>query len=389
MNNKIQAYYGEYSLDHWLTLIKTGNLTLPPYQREFVWEKKFIQELAKSFNDGLFISPVIIARLKKQDGSFENIVLDGQQRLTSIVLLKENKFPKNKENTLWESYDKLKDANDYKDEKYEKYGNLDLKKHFLGFSYIFYSESDVQKQEKCFAEIFHKINSLGTALNHYQRVEALKYIFHSCQNIFASNKNKDCFPKFNLIRLLVFLILYKNSLENEGLEYIKKKIKSYQNMNSNSVVIKENTFNQLEYDLMYEIGREESDSDSDTFGKLEKNNITINKLNNKLNVLIEKQKKLKDLIGVQNKTGSDSINLNLIVTSDLYLFGLVNQVVIEDRDEAELNITTDTFQQLDNLITEQDNDGGSKKQPNTLDKIYKRIEDSIDFWNQVFPKPKP
>lgn len=79
---KIQTFYGEYSLEHWIRLMKEGNILLPEYQRSFKWGTNKIIELIKSFREDQFIPPVIIAR----EGD-KNFVLDGQQRLTSLLLV--------------------------------------------------------------------------------------------------------------------------------------------------------------------------------------------------------------------------------------------------------------------------------------------------------------
>lgn len=83
MENKV--YYGEYSLSHWVDLILKKNLKLPKYQRHFVWDEKKTLKLVDSLNNGQFVPPVIIGSFKDEDG-YHNYILDGQQRLTSILL---------------------------------------------------------------------------------------------------------------------------------------------------------------------------------------------------------------------------------------------------------------------------------------------------------------
>lgn len=92
MENKV--YYGEYSLNYWIELILSKSIVLPEYQRSFVWKEDDIQQLVKSFKAKQFVQPVTIALMKtnsKVNG--QNLILDGQQRLTTILLSKIGYIP--------------------------------------------------------------------------------------------------------------------------------------------------------------------------------------------------------------------------------------------------------------------------------------------------------
>ena len=56
-----RVYYGEYTLKHWVELMLTKNITLPEYQRHFVWEESDVRRLMDSLKSGQFIMPVTIA----------------------------------------------------------------------------------------------------------------------------------------------------------------------------------------------------------------------------------------------------------------------------------------------------------------------------------------
>lgn len=43
MENRV--YYGEYSLAYWLELILNQKITLPAYQRHFVWDEEKMNAL--------------------------------------------------------------------------------------------------------------------------------------------------------------------------------------------------------------------------------------------------------------------------------------------------------------------------------------------------------
>lgn len=89
-----RTYYGVYSLEGSMELVVKGNIVLPEYQRHFVWNPKDLKRLIKSLRDGQFVQPVTIGLYKKANKSNINLLLDGQQRLSSILLAHLGYFPK-------------------------------------------------------------------------------------------------------------------------------------------------------------------------------------------------------------------------------------------------------------------------------------------------------
>lgn len=82
-----RVYYGEYSLRHWINMLLSKNIILPEYQRSFVWDEKDVRRLVDSIQHGQFVQPVTIALYKVEDGMpGQNLIIDGQQRLSSILL---------------------------------------------------------------------------------------------------------------------------------------------------------------------------------------------------------------------------------------------------------------------------------------------------------------
>ena len=103
MENKV--YYGEYTLMHWINMMLTGNIVLPDYQRHFVWREKDVKRLLQSLSDGQFVQPVTIA-LYNDGTTKQNLILDGQQRLTSLLLAYLGYFPnkpKIRKQSQWQS----------------------------------------------------------------------------------------------------------------------------------------------------------------------------------------------------------------------------------------------------------------------------------------------
>ena len=72
---------------HWVNMLMANNITLPEYQRSFVWGEKDIKRLLKSIAEGQFVQPVTIALYPDYTNKKKtNLILDGQQRLTSLLL---------------------------------------------------------------------------------------------------------------------------------------------------------------------------------------------------------------------------------------------------------------------------------------------------------------
>ena len=82
---KTRTYYGEYTLKHWVDLILSKDIILPDYQRSFAWKEDKIKRFILSLHEGEYVPPVIVAA-GQEYGKSVNLILDGQQRLTSILL---------------------------------------------------------------------------------------------------------------------------------------------------------------------------------------------------------------------------------------------------------------------------------------------------------------
>ena len=80
-----RVYYGEYSLSYWIEMMMKGKIVLPTYQRYFVWKEEHVKNLIDSMKEGLFVPPVSIGKCQIKEVD-QNLIIDGQQRLTSILL---------------------------------------------------------------------------------------------------------------------------------------------------------------------------------------------------------------------------------------------------------------------------------------------------------------
>lgn len=226
-----KVYYGEYSLKHWMKLMLTRNIVLPEYQRHFVWEQRDVKRLIQSLKDGQFVQPVTIA-LYNVDGKRENLILDGQQRLTSILLAYLGYFPDKKKfldsipeyiaseddsalddspayygdniasksPILWKYTELIKEEHKKdkiidkirSDDKYEAlrdpiYATLNdefYEKTYLGFSYVVPSSTDEVIVQKNFSKLFRNINYFGKKLDPIESRKSLYYQNHNLTRFF-------------------------------------------------------------------------------------------------------------------------------------------------------------------------------------------------------------
>jgi hypothetical protein len=259
-----------------------GNIVLPEYQRSFVWDEKDIKRLIKSFNDGQFVQPITIAQYKTEN-TVQNLILDGQQRLTSILLYYLGYFPnkdkfnvleesvitsddptddettndkandkkiigwtfedllKNTTNTIETIKEKLKDDNRYSEITKDKDKDIILDdnfldNHFLGFSYIIPNCNTCDEINSYYSTLFRKINYYGVSLTNLECRRSLYYMNSEIKNYFEGktddNKNILCDIKIpgnntniEIIRYLSNLSLYytlEKSNEANGFKFNKE-----------------------------------------------------------------------------------------------------------------------------------------------------------------------
>lgn len=221
---KTRVYYGEYTLRHWLNLMLTRNIDLPEYQRSFVWEEADVKRLVESLRTGQFIMPVTIAHYQNGDVG-RNLILDGQQRLTSILLAFLGYMPRKEmfnesddnlahgddsreddsplgmtmewtykylleknvqENTVEKIKERLRDNPRYSklvvtfEEKIEDF----YEKTFLGFSFIIPNSSEAKETQRYFSTLFRNMNYLGKKLSSLESRRSLYFLNDDYKNYF-------------------------------------------------------------------------------------------------------------------------------------------------------------------------------------------------------------
>ena len=357
MENKV--YYGEYSLDYWIELILSKNIILPDYQRNFSWDEAKREKLITSLKNKEFVPPVIIGSFTK-DGLKENLLIDGQQRLTSILLSVLGFFPdreaykKHSKNKVRKYIDENDDFagetdsstdvinwtfNDLliednltiskikstleKDEYFKALNNdneIDsnfLKNTFLGFSYLVPSNSQRGDQQRYYSSVFRNINRQGMVLTGQESREALYYLDDSKTDFFK--------PEFiNLIEgeLSIDFIRYLSILS----QY--KKDCSTKNLCSGFGGKKEKLEEYYENYINFIIGDKNSESDVD-YISYEGLFDTNEQLHSDEKPYSERYNKMKNII-----SNSDLCEktFDSIIDCDLYYFGLIYLIIFENKN---------------------------------------------------------
>ncbi|GBU24267.1 hypothetical protein R83H12_00895 [Fibrobacteria bacterium R8-3-H12] len=443
MNDNFTIFYGEYSLRHWLDLILKKKIILPPYQRRYVWNNNQIKKFAESIEKS-FVPPIIIGRYKQNDKSDNaDYIIDGQQRLTTLLLLYYGIFPAVLLNKKDEPNDEPEDEDDeesdgefdkpfskwiiqdFQDEfqkdftefrekmltmknendgqnKYEKYeennffGKSDLlEKYFLGFSYIHTNTEKPKEQKEFFGRLFEKINTGGKALSILESREALYHIGDYAEYLSLdwldkkSKKNgmltkggvgeKDDIDFCRILALLNDYVLHKENKKYVSDTYMKK--------------LRENAANRKHF-YCYVAGNY-----SNKLEEFIKNYVeTVNKPSGNSKVLsIFDSKRFEELKAVvlQICENKPEKNYSSIIYADYDLFGAVYWILFEGKDRNYIiPRLPDIQKQLEADIEYIKKDINAKKEPrenrspNQLARLRRRIGDSIWFYASEEDKKK-
>ena len=86
---EIETYSGTFTLETWHQMWQDGEIIIPEFQRGYGWKPAQASRLIESFLLGLPVPPVY---LYAEYGSLERLVIDGQQRLKSVIYFLEGRF---------------------------------------------------------------------------------------------------------------------------------------------------------------------------------------------------------------------------------------------------------------------------------------------------------
>lgn len=406
MENKV--YYGEFTLKYWIELILQQEITMPDYQRRFVWSEEQVKKLINSLKNKEFIPPVTIGSCLK-DGNSYNYIIDGQQRLTAILLAKIGYFP---DIQKWEKVveNKLENAIDYEDDKDDKDDNIDngidisegIKWHFpklftgqvrrdletiknkcretdkyklfkleldddffsstyLGFSYVVPKDNDEVKQHRYYSTIFRNINFQGTELQAEESREALYFW----------NKQRTFWFKPNFAQEIKGHTI-KGDTYMDFVRYISILSQYHKEGKKTSNVCRGTRFNYEDYfeQYIYSVAQDKSD---DKFGKF---SILFTSDEYAKNILSDVSKCINNL-GWQNE------KYDTIIKMDIYFFGLFYNLMFEKRgiDITRKNELKNALDMKWNAYEEK-----HKRSPKAKKYLRQRLMDSISIYEQYLLK---
>lgn len=248
----------------------TSNIVLPDYQRLFVWKEEDVKNFINQVKDEQFVPTLTIGHYVDGEGKRTNLILDGQQRLSSILLaylglypdkevfknalnermanenddldeaLNEHNLPmepdghdEEMDNILKWQYPLLLDHGRTKDAilsnlqqgnyKMVDYGVNDefFENHYIGFSYLV-PKDDSGMQQKYYSTLFRNINRQGVALDELESRTSLYYLVPNLKDFFKPEfmdeyevKLSGDIKKLDFVRYLSLLSEY-NKDEKKG-----------------------------------------------------------------------------------------------------------------------------------------------------------------------------
>ncbi|MDN5477266.1 MAG: DUF262 domain-containing protein [Chryseobacterium sp.] len=369
MENRV--YYGQYSLKHWIDLILKKNIKLPDYQRYFVWNETKVKTLIETFKKKQFVPPITIG-LFKNGGADENLILDGQQRLTSILLAYLGLYPDPA--TFKSTVERLANDNDDDNEDQEeildnilswdfkklteKGKNKDdfLKQTFLGFSYLVPQTDNQDQQQRYYSSVFRNINIQGEMLLPQESRASLYFLKNNLEKFFDPDfskqivlKNFSSESKVDFVRFLAMLSQYaKDGNSNRIARGYKPKMEKYYEEYIYSVV---------------------ENNDSPLFKRFS----TIFP-GDDYAPRFEKLASEIDLLHIPKQ-------FNSIIEMDVFLFGLIYVVVFENKSLDESKIEN-LYNLLNAKITEFKGDYNHRKSPSALKHLKARIDASIGIYKR-------
>lgn len=394
MKNKV--YYGEYSLKHWIDLILSKNIVLPDYQRSFVWEDWQVKDLIQTFEKELYIPPVTIGSYQLDNGKNTNLVLDGQQRLTSILLAYLGVFP-NKEyfnnlETNDSDYHQSSDSDDRTDfaikwtlrviqqngstlNEVKDYisknmntqyfpfnsdieiSNNFLENHYLGFSFLI--PKSAEAQQEYYISTFRAINVKGKKLSYQESREALYYLKPHLKNFFdpefiSNYKIERQSPKIDFIRYLSIISQYKKNGVQNILLGVERKLESF-----------EEYYKKYIFSVVY-------NQNLDLFGNFYE--------------FFEREEVYKDRLNLVKeyliKILGDNYEFTSIIYSDLVMFGLIDLVLYDGK-----LLNADKFDKLRKDISKSyrdfHNNSNHSSNVNNQKHIRERLQKSLDIYQEV------
>lgn len=412
-----RTYYGEYSLKHWVDLMLNGNIVLPEYQRSFVWNEKNLKRLITSLRDRQFVPPVTLARFVTDNGDNKNMILDGQQRLTSILLAYLGLFPdctkfQNIEERLSSGDDSASDEADstgnkpigwtfqkllsedhkgntrdairarllltdnYADKTFLDESQRDnfLKSTFLGFSFIVPQSSNQEEIRRMYSQLFRNVNYFGMPLSALESRRSLYYLNENYKDFFdgRNGEGKDVLcsigiidhlqpHKLDILRYLSMLSQY-TSLPDHNITKVMRGYAAYSTRESYYA-------DYVSYVLGLEQESYEDKFNNFVFDTAFPNHSWRERYDKLSRCLTE----LRPYMRLK-----DEKDFTSWIDADYWLFGLIYKVLFLDEPIGDkLKLRSQLYEEI---IKKREGDPSYAKSPNRLGYLRERIIESIRIY---------
>lgn len=427
-----RVYYGEYSLKHWINLMLTKNIDLPEYQRHFVWQVRDIKRLIKSLKDKQFVQPVTIA-LYNVGGQKRNLILDGQQRLTSILLayigyipdrkkflevcvdshmlageddsaLDDSERESSKRNAILWKFNELLASQNRKEDIIERISNdkryvklsdrefIDLSDNFfentyMGFSYIVPECTEQTDVQDAFSKLFRNINYFGKKLDalesrkslYFQNMDLVKYFDGKTDDgsdVLCGIKIMENLQPYNIDFVRYLSILSQYFANNED---------------KNKVLVGYSAFSSREsyyadY-VSYILGQglDEQESRPEKFINFDfTSTFPTNCWCERFEILRQTIERIKANIGLNERE-----SFKTWIDADYWLFGLIYHILFKNRTlKASLSRekrgggTTTLQEEIMNKIRAKQRDDNYVRNTNRLGNLRNRLSESCEIYKK-------
>lgn len=382
-----KVYYGEYTLKYWIELLLKQDLVLPPYQRSFVWTEAQVKGFIKGIEDDGFVPPVTIG-VCNIGGTNQNLILDGQQRLSSLLLAyfktypKKDAFPRGGELVLADGTAEEEDdeqpvdyinwslrmfANagpveqDVRDSlRPEQYISVDygvtpdfFENKFLPFSYIIPNAATEAEQQEFYSTVFRNINILGTPLDPIESRQSLYFLKSELKDFFdpecCRGYKIEMVGKnlaFDFVRAMALLSQYKKDQRfNRLAQSYKPRMEKYYE------------------EYIYAVVKDSADSMFAQFSTIFPNE--------------DFAPRIAKLQAVLQGLEYDHLRFTSIIDADVYMLGLIYHTVIEGKD-IDLTKKDEIKNGLQTKIASYKRDDSHKGSPSLLKHMRNRVEYSVN-----------
>lgn len=387
-------------------MMMKGKIVLPTYQRYFVWKEEHVKNLIDSMKEGLFVPPVSIGKCQIKEVD-QNLIIDGQQRLTSILLAYFDVYPDanemkkklpagasenddeqedgeedNIEIIEWRFDDLLKNDVRTVDKVQRKINeggfkrmNIEydsdpakndearenfFKNTFLGFSYLV-PQVDSTHQIYYYSSVFRNINEQGIRLEKTESRKALYFLDDQLSDYFCSPLENDVMVDYlakhghiDYVRYLAFGSQYKKTGNaNRLAQGFKPKMEKYYER------------------FIYAVVNEGKPGGS-VITDFEKHSTVYN---------AEDYHVRSERLCRTYKELELPRSFNSIINADVHLMGLVYLIMFEGK-QLDVNRKNDLKAELDAKAESYKSIPNHKKSPATLTYLRTRMRESVDIYRK-------